>query len=528
MTARQSKKQRIELKNIAEREIHRFDDHGLWHKHVHNVELDPMQLLKIEEMQQFPNTIDFSSRRTGKTAVKELYLLWYNATHADQEGGIVAPKEAQALVNLGYHLDAIRRSDILSAYIEYKSGRAQLADTYYQFSNQSKARAYGIYSQIDGADTTWASLEEVDDMPAKRLFSNFLLTMGSNRRLGASQNSINNPQIRITGVYKGADTLAAMVKSGNYHILPTVDCYMGIELGILNEQFILQMRKQLSAEEFIRQLLCINIAAKNLIWERYIRLAMQKSLKIELEPAQPLPNTNYEKKGMISFGYDHSGHGENPNASKFSFAVLEQIGNFTILIFMKYWPPGTDDNVVMRDLLSFWRYFKPDYANGDAFGVGMLTSLNELLFAEGLTTIDRRTIGGGDSTKSTWPEWPFSPLQFEGMVKHQMAQALRLAIHNEQFILPYVDDKADSEPYILLYRQLKNMKAVAILTSYSSYKMIKPAVGDDGFDALIAANWAFVTRGVAQIVQSTIITRQQTPEQLLQSSSFVDAQGYTL
>ncbi|MEI8634736.1 hypothetical protein P4S72_27225 [Vibrio sp. PP-XX7] len=64
--------------------------------------------------------------------------------------GIVAPREAQAFVNLGYHLDAIRRSDVLSGYIAYKSGRKQLADTYYEFSNRSKARAYGIMANVDG------------------------------------------------------------------------------------------------------------------------------------------------------------------------------------------------------------------------------------------------------------------------------------------------------------------------------------------------------------------------------------------
>ncbi len=57
------------------------------------------------------------------------------------------------------------------------------------------------------------------------------------------------------------------------------------------------------------------------------------------------------------------------------------------------------------------------------YGVGMLTQLNDELYAEGLTHIDRRTVGDGDSTASTWPEWPFSPIRFEGMVKHNMASA---------------------------------------------------------------------------------------------------------
>ena len=188
MSERLNNKQRIELNSVAEKEVMRYaGDHALWHKHVHNVELDPMQILKMAEMDLNLNTLDFSSRRTGKTAVKELYLLEFNAVNADQEGGVVAPREAQAQVNLGYHVDAIRRSPILEKFIYYKSGRKQLSDTYYQFCNHSLARSYGIMSQVDGGDLTWASLEEVDDMPADRLFSRFILMMGSTRRLGVSK-----------------------------------------------------------------------------------------------------------------------------------------------------------------------------------------------------------------------------------------------------------------------------------------------------------------------------------------------------
>ena len=101
----------------------------------------------------------------------------------------MGPREAQAITNLNYHLEAIRRSQILKAYLDYKGGRQQLADTYYRFANRSMAKAYGIYSQVDGGDLTVASLEEVDDMPRERLFSRFLLMMGATRRLGASSSA---------------------------------------------------------------------------------------------------------------------------------------------------------------------------------------------------------------------------------------------------------------------------------------------------------------------------------------------------
>ena len=519
MALRISSQQRIELQQVSEREIFRFrDDHAMWHKHVHNVELDAVQILKMELMDEHNNTVDFSCRRTGKTAVKELWDLEYMAMKADQELGVVAPREAQSITNLTYHTDAIRRSEILDNYLMYKSGRKQLSDTAYQFANRSKAGAYGIMSQVDGSDLTMASLEEVDDMPPERLYSRFLLTMGATRRLGAAKDSVNDPIIRITGVFKGADTLSEMVDSGKYCCLPTVDCYLGIELGILNESFIMDMREQLSPEEFIRQLLCRNVAARNLIWEKWLRQSIHKGLMAKLDIAEPVPYGQYKKRGLISFGYDASGHGEDPNASKHAFIVGEQVGNFVIPIFARTWPAGTDEGVVKRDLIGYWRYFNPDYAIGDAYGVGMLTQLNDELFTESLTTIDRRAIGEGNSTASTWPEWPFSPMRFEGMTKHQMAQAVRSLFVNGNVAMPYLDDDNSQDPakedMRLLQKQLVNIKPVSTKTSYSSYKMVKRAIGDDLFDAFMAMVWGFVTRGQCR-VDTVISSRTRSRDQLL-------------
>lgn len=519
MPERVSASHRIRLQHVAEREVLRYaGQHARWHKHVHNVELDPAQVLKMMHMDRQPNSIDFSCRRTGKTAVKEMYLLEHNATQADQELGIVAPREAQALVNLGYHLEAIRRSPILTAWLAHKSGRTQMADTYYQFANRSMARAYGIMAQVDGGDLTAASLEEIDDMPRERLFSRFLLMMGASRRMGASQTSRNEPQIRITGVFKGADTLASMVSAGHYAVLPTVNVHLGIQMGILNEGFMAEMQAQLSPDEYIRQLLCVNVEARNLIWERHVRRAMQVGLEAGLQMAGPLPGMRYRKRGLLGIGYDASGHGESPEASKHAFVVVEQIGNFMCFPYARTWSPGTDDQVVKRDLIGLWEYFRPDAAMGDAYGVGMLTQLNDELFHAGLTDIDRRTIGDGESTASTWSEWPFAPLRFEGMTKHSMATALRGVFHAQQAALPYMDDLNPADPQMadmrLLVRQLTNIKPVATKTSYASYKMADGKVGDDLFDAAMAAVWSLVTRGAAQ-APGAVLLGKRSRQQLL-------------
>lgn len=516
---------RLRAQSVAEREVQRFaGDHARWHKHVHNVDLDSMQLLKMHQMDEHPMTVDFSCRRTGKTATKELWDLEYLACQADQELGIVAPREAQAQVNLRMHLDAIRRSPILDAFMMYDRGRKQFSETRFQFSNRSVAASYGIMAQVDGGDMTIASLEEVDDMPADRLYSRFLLMLGSNRRLGASTTFVKKPRIRITGVFKGADTLDDMVKSGAYHVLPTVDVYLGMEMGIVNEAFMVQMRSMLAAEEYIRQLLCKNVAARNLIWEKWIRGAIQLGIKIATQIVEPVPGAQYKRRGLISFGYDAGGHGEDPGASQHGLVVIEEIYNYKVVIFAKKWKPGADDAVVKDDLKSFWRYFRPDYAMGDAYGVGMLTALNDELYRENLTTVDRRTIGDGDSTASTWREWAFQPIRFEGMVKHQMATVAAADFKNGRVAMPYLDDlPEDINPAVAdmldLQRQLPNIRALPTTKPYASYeratkKIGDKPLGDDLFDAYLAASHALTTRGTGD-VPTFVRMRQQTEAELL-------------
>ncbi|KAF0812812.1 hypothetical protein IGB42_02655 [Andreprevotia sp. IGB-42] len=545
MAERVTRAQRVQSANRAEVEIQRFArvdagtgirPHVLWHKHIHNVELDPVQVLKMQEMDQHANTIDVSCRRTGKTAVKEMHCLEQLATTPYQEEGIVAPRMQQSQTNLTYHIDAIRRSDILSSYIMVKGGREQLRDTGYQFVNHSKASAYGIMSQIDGDALTIASLEETDDMPQDRLMSRFMPMLGSARRMGVDPGTASfKPSVRITGVFKGADVLQALIDTKQYHLLTPVDVYLGIELGILNEKFMLEMRSQMPEGEFIRQFLCRNVAAQNWIWEKYIRKAMAAGTAAGLERADPLPGARYKKRGLLAFGYDHSGHGESANASRSALTVTEQIGNYLTFPFVKTWPAGTDDAVVMRDLFGFWCYFNPDYAMGDAYGLGMLTSLNDLLYSRGLTSIDRRTFGDGDSTATTWRSWAFAPIRFDGQVKHSMASVLRAAFHNSQAAIPYFDDGTEAcrsstaanviwtPPSLSNYdprdgdwstfvRQLGNIKQGESRTSYATFRMADSKFGDDLFDAACAGVWALTTRGEDQgplIIQSRVQSHQQ-------------------
>lgn len=519
VSERVSAVQRKRSNIIAEREIEKYaDDHGMWHKHVHGVDLDPVQILKMEEMDRHMNTVDVSCRRTRKTTTKELYNLKYLACNPDQELGVVAPRMQQAQVNMLYHTEAIDRSPILKAFIRYRNGRRQLSDTRYQFANKSLAQAYGIMSQIDGGDLTMASLEEVDDMPHKRLHANFLPMLGASERLGAAAGAVNKPQIRVTGVFKGADTLQSMVDNSEYHLLTTVDRYLAQRMGIAHSAVYDQMQAELTPDEYIRQVLCKNVSGRNLIWEIHVRRALQMGLRSKYEFAQPMPGCEYRKRGLLSFGYDAGGHGERPESSRHSLVVLEQVGAFIVVIFVKYWPAAADDEAVKKDLASFWRYFRPDEAIGDAYGVGMLTGLNDQLFKDDLTRIDRRAIGDGESSASTWRAWPFSPLRFDGMTKHQMARRSAQAFHGGNVVIPYFDDWQIETDELRdlrdLCRQLVNIREEKSRAPYSKYEMVNKKIGDDGFDAFIAGCWALDTRG-AEEPEACVLTSSHSRQRLL-------------
>lgn len=511
---RVSTSQRIKLQCRAEREIMRYaNDHMLFHKHIHGVTLDPLQLLKSIEMDAHRNTVDYSARRTGKTFLKEIFNLKHLATNAHETLGIVAPREKQALIGLSYHLDAIRRSEILKAYLGVNRGRVSWSDTRYTFANGSGAEVFGIMANIDGSSLTIASLDEVDDMDYERLVTRFLPMLGASRRAGVDR--VMSPQVRISGVLKGADTLTDLIKTGNYHVLPKVDVYMGMELGTLDKVWAEEQRIQNPESSWLGQFLCMDVAATNFIWDKYIRKAIQVGLSARLDIADPVPGARYKKRGLISFGLDWSGHGTSATASKSAFVVCEQIGNFVTFPFVRTWPAGTDDRVVVNDLLGLWEYFRPDYAMGDAFGVGSLTELNDRLYARGLTDIDRRTIGDGNSTASTWQQWAFAPIRFAGHVKHSMASSLRSLFHNSQAAIPSFDeDDAECADWLAFVRQLGNIKAEATKADYLSYKMVSEKIGDDLFDAACAGVWALVTRGMEEVA-TVIGTRTQTREQLM-------------
>lgn len=547
MADRVSAAQRVSLQHVAEAEIKRFaGDHVAWHKHVLNVDLDPIQQMKMELMDAHPFTVDPSCRRTRKTSTKELYHLEKMACEEDHELSITAPKEDQAAVNLKYHLDAIRQSEILSAYIAMKEGKRRISDTSYQFANNSIAKIYGIMSRMDGADTTIADVEEIDDVDPERLWGRFMLTLQGTERLYQRRPGKIAKTARFTGVFQGADLMADLVRKAEhppwnlemmrptlkalgvdptecapeeiegfrFFCLPMIDVHQGLAVGIINPTVVEVVKIGLTRDQYVRQLLCIPTEGRNFFKERHLRLMMRRGYMANCEPVMPTPGQQYPKRGLIFLGFDKGGHGEDEAASRNAAHVFEVWGNYVVWLWGKEWPADADDVPIARELVEWFRFFRFDGGCGDAFGVSLITAVNDELKDKQLIDVDRREFGG--SSASSWEKWFFAPVRMEGMTKHLMFTALEREIRAGRFLVPYVHEGNKHLPgYDLLDRTMKqfgNIKAERTSKSYDSYSMVDKKLGDDNVDAWAFGVWPMITRGIVDpptVISTHTIDRDQ-------------------
>ena len=556
MAERVTAAERAKLANVAEREIHRYaDDHALWFKHVLGVDLDPVQELKMELMDREPFTLDPSCRRTRKTSTKELYNLRKMALEPDHELSILAPREDQAKTGLNYHLEGIRRSEILSAYIATKEGKRRISDTSYTFANNSVANVYGMMSKMDGMDTTIASVDEVDDLVQERLWNRFMLTLGASQRLYQRKSGDIQKTARFTGVFQGFDVMSNLCQNSvhcdwnrrqmghilkalgtdgsggeiegyRFYCLPIIDVHLGLQFGTLDQATYQLSCQGLTDDQYKRAFLCIPTEGRNFFKERFLRLMQKRGLMAGLEPVPPIPGARYQKRGLVTICFDKGGHGESEAASRNAAHVLEQWGNYTIWLWGKEWPADEDDKPIERELIEWVRYFRPDGGMGDAFGASMLADLNDRLLEEGLTDVDRREFGG--SSASSWENWFFAPQRMEGLQKHLMYTSLERAIRGGTFLTPLVTEDRRQEPgYDVLARliaQLGNIKAEKTRKAYDSYSAVKKQLGDDNPDAVAFGIWWLVNRG-AILPPAFVDSLVQSREAVLAGGSRLEQMG---
>jgi hypothetical protein len=514
---------KIYAANVAEQAIHKYSDPALWARFVCGVELDPLQIWDWERMNTHPNTINWAARGMRKSSTIGIRSLYQLSRRPDGELLNVQPRKAQADKFMKEHmLQIIWRSDILLSYINRQSGRKKINETSFEFQNYSKAWGEGVYAKVDGGTITIFVFDEVEDMDVTPLTSNFLPMIARTERMGSRVKI--EPEIRVLGVMKGSEVLDLFMKKGFYCMTqpdyphgPIIgNAEMGLRMGILNHDMLAIMRETMHPDDYTRQMECKKVESDNVIRYSWIRRAMTQAL----EAAPPMPGREHQRRGVVSIGYDHLGHGQNENSSKSALVVAEMIGEYVTFPYVRTWPADADETRdILPDLVSIWRYFRPDIFNGDAYGIGLLTALNDELWRLNLTNIDRRTINEGRSTESSWVDWAAKPVRFGGLQKHNMIDAMRLLFQRELAKIPWFDDSpqnvsgANADPLMVDYNrfihQLANINKLPTKSNYPSYKMDKKDIGDDLFDAASAAVWGLVSRG---LVANTVILVSHRPQ----------------
>lgn len=507
--------ERVELANVAEREILRHkDDNVLWTKHVTGIDLDPIQQTKMALMDEHPDTVDVSARRTRKTTAKELHILKRLATEPDHEHNVVAPKEDQAQNSYKMIAETVRRSPILLAYLRWKDGKRQLSDTRLEFTNFSKSRTYGITSNLDGINSTIADVEECDDLDEERLRDRFLLTRLGTETLFA-QGRKTEKSVRITGVYKGAGLLEKFANDPNYFLLPTIDVWTGVAMGIIDEEAVRTDMGGMTDDMILRSFLCRPTSARNFFHERHLRRMMVRGNMWNLEPVIPVPGAIYEKRApnsvLAMFG-DAGGHGEGDHPSRYTATVFEYHDNSVYWLYGRDWEATTAKEIIVRDMVDLWDYFRPEekLSYYDAFGAAIVSDICDVLYDRRLVRINRRDFAG--SSNSAWVNWPFIPVRMDGFMKHAAYTYAQSWVHGGRVFAPLVTDQNRKEPeYAAIERsfeQMKNIRAVKTTKGYDSYEMVKKAIGDDYADTWALAFYAFGTKGLLKV--PTIIQSSRT------------------
>lgn len=529
MAERSTKLQRAKMQNQAEREISKHtDDNAKWVYNVLGIRLDPLQILRMKLLDEHRQTIAWDARRMRKSTTHFIHALKRLATRDHEECCAITPRRDQANKAMDeYMLTQIRNERApLYHFLDYRNGRKRLNDTSFTFHNKSNAWTAGIMGEVDGSGITIALMDEIEDMDYDRLTSKFLPMLGQAEKLGATRKA--EPQVRALGVIKGSGIRKAFLDQGFFPMTqpgypngPIIgDAYMGLELGILDKDWIMKQQGLMSPGDWMRQQLCRDVHTDSVILLKWAKKAQQLALRLgdAANIVEPLPGKQYKKRGLISFGYDHLGHGEKAENSRSALVVSEMFGEHIFFLFVQSWDPWEDETKIMEDLIFFWRYFMPDIANGDALGIGMITEMNDRLYQLHLTQTDRLSIGDGKSSGSTWPEWAFSPLRFHGEQKYKMAQTVRTVFQRGRAVIPWFDDHDLPEDGIIFefnrfIAQLCNIVEEQNNSSYPTFKSDDLKVGDDYFDAAMAGVWGLMTRYVAP--PAVIATRGRTRDELL-------------
>lgn len=230
MRARIGRKISGNFRKKIEREIRKYrGDHFLWHKHVTGINLNPHQVLWMNEMDRKGDShMLIGSRRIRKSFTVAAYYLEEAACLPYSEVNVHSPALEQSKRNLRYMHDMVMNSELLLAYVDQRLGEG-LGKEHIEFMNRSLIQAKGQASSVDGLGATHQWLEEFDDMDWETFLTRIYPT-GSQIKDDHHYERHKGCCRVITGTIKGIGNIYAIEhpeKRGvRFNVLPKLNCFV--------------------------------------------------------------------------------------------------------------------------------------------------------------------------------------------------------------------------------------------------------------------------------------------------------------
>jgi len=497
MRAKLGKKLTGNFRKGIEREIQRYrGDHYLWHKHVSGITLNPHQCAWMAEMDAKGDShLLIGSRRIRKSFTAAAYLLEEAACLKYSEINVHAPALEQSKRNLRFMADMVLNSEILLAYIDERLGEG-IGKEHIEFMNRSLIQAKGQASSVDGLGATHQWYEEFDDMEWDTVLTRIWPT-GSQIKDDHDYGGHVACFRIVTGTIKGIGNIHALefpdddlISGGNlgFNILPKLNCWHGIAMGIIPENDILQIRAYMTPHQFGRTYLVVYVESSAFYPDKWVRFCQD----VDYLPVTVLydPDYTYASIGEVTLGIDAAGAGSGDDSSLWAATFTEKIGNRVYWLYSQEWQPNERPDKVRDDIVALCGYFRPITGFGDAFDTAFLYDLNRKMYTEGIIRTDVRQYQNKQGAEG-WDRWFIKPLRFTGPAKHVMHERMQKYIYSGTFRYPSVVEDDDRYTALeKLLRQFGNVKAERTGAGYNKYDVMNLRLGDDLVDSCIASIWA--------------------------------------
>lgn len=506
------------------REIYRYTDDFLWHKHVTGVHLKPHQRVYCADLDKSPTNLLIASRRLGKSFAVASKFLKIAATRPRSEINVHAPALEQSKRNLKYMLDMIINSEILMAMVEKKLGEG-LGKESIEFINGSVIQAKGQASSVDGLGATGQWWEEVDDMDQDVLFERIYPT-GSMLKPGYNYENWGQCLRIATGTIKGKGNIYKFEHPENgldvgFKVLPKYTGWHGVHWGIIPRNDLIIARDVLMTPEMFARAYLVMYTESSNFFPMSLIDANQSAFITPINISKYCKEnktTHYKSEGMVCFGIDCGAQGLGNFPSKWSITFVESYGGERgRWLYTQQWDATANLDLVLNDMINLINFFRPVRGIGDAFNVTFIYNLNKIAYEmrltkSNVTMLENRAGEGG------WADWFTTPLRFNGPVKHQLYNNLKMMFYQKRMMIPFVvKNEQDYQELERIRSQLDNIKKIDSKIGYDVYDMIRPAIGDDNVDSFTLAAYCMqslqgVVKPIGMSIEALGMRKKETIE----------------